>query len=218
VFFIISFSSLVVGVPRDRASRLLFIAAGAPEGSSDNRGMDEIRPVRIDVWLDFACTFCRAQWATLEALRARESDCFDVEWHAFELRPEPARLEAGEPRTRLAHETVEFARDAGRGDDVRRAIFAASEAGRDIGSADVLVEVVAMQGLDGAALRDALHRNLFTARVVADNSLATRLGIRAVPMTIVRRPGVALAAGLGISGAADEEQVRRVIAKALTSS
>lgn len=174
--------------------------------------------VRIDLWSDLACDHCRAQELVLDELAREMGDRLELERHAFELRPGSAPLAPGQPRTRRAHETIEFARDAFQGDEVRRALFDAHASGRDIDAVDVLVEIVACRGMDGAALREALYRNLYTARVVADDSRAAQLGIRAAPMTIVRRRGAPIESGLGISGAADLEQVRRVVRKALTSS
>jgi predicted DsbA family dithiol-disulfide isomerase len=204
---------------REPSSR---IARGAPKGSSDNRRMDEkaaaSATVRIDAWIDLACAHCRAQAAVLEDLQREMGATLELAWHAFELRPEPVPLASGEPRTRKAFEVIEFARDAGREHEMRRALFAAHAAGRNLGEVEVLVVEAVGQGLDGAALREALFQHRYTTRVVADESRAERLGIRAVPMLVIRRAGVPVEAGLGVSGAADLEQVRRVVRKALISS
>jgi len=184
--------------------------------------MDEKDPatasVRIDAWIDLACAHCRTQASVLDALQEELGATLELAWHAFELRPEPTPLRAGEPRTRQAFEAIEFARDADREHEMRRALFAAHDARRDLGDVEVLVVEAARLGLDGAALRDALFDHRYTPRVVADESRAEGLGIRAVPMLVIRRAGVPVEAGLGVSGAADLEQVRRVVRKALTSS
>src|SRR5829696_10434746 len=58
------------------------------------------------------------------------------------------------PRSRKAHEAVEFARDHGRFDAMRVVLFEAQFVQRrDIGSVEVLAEVATEVGLDGAELR-----------------------------------------------------------------
>ena len=173
---------------------------------------------RIDVWIDLACAHCRDHARAIESLRAEMGDALDVEWHAFELRPEPAPLGPGEVRTRLAFEALEAARDEGCGDAMRGALFAAvHDARRDVGDVEVLAGIAGGIALDATGLRDALRRHRYTSRVVADASRAESLGIAAVPATFVRREGRPLEAALRMSGAAGLDDLRRVVAKALTS-
>ena len=168
--------------------------------------------------MDYACPHCRDHARAVEALREEMGEALELEWHAFELRPEPVALHPGEPRTRLAFEAIEMARDEGRDDAMRRSVFAAvHDAGRDVGGVEVLCGLASAAGLDADALRAALAGHRYTARVVADQSRAESLGIRAVPATLVRRAGQPLEAALRMSGAAGLEDLRRVVAKALTS-
>ena len=92
------------------------------------------------------------------------------------------RLPPVQPRSRLAHEAAYFA--AGQEclesfhEEVFRAFF---QRGEDIGRVDVLVDLGKRVGLDGAALRQALATREFEAKVTADEELAERLGVHAVP-------------------------------------
>lgn len=204
--------------------------------------------IRIDVWSDFVCPFCFLELPVLDALQAELRGLVEVEWHAFELRPEPVptlepageyltrtwresvypmaaargmqlQLPPVQPRSRLAFEALEFARDAGRGEDMLRAIFAAFFThGRDIGEAEVLADIAGSLALDGEGLLAALRENRYTLRVVADESRAAQLGVRAVPMLAVRRRDQPITVALGISGAADIGELRRVVDRVLTSS
>lgn len=204
--------------------------------------------LRIDVWSDYVCPFCYLELPVLDALKAQLDVPVEVEWHAFELRPEPVptlepageyltrvwaqsvypmaaaramtlRLPPVQPRSRLAFEATEFARDAGRGEEMHRAIFRAFfEDGRDIGDPSVLADIAAALGLDGEALRAALRGHRYTVRVVADESRAAELGIRAVPMLAVRREGAPITSALGLSGAAEIDDLRRVVDRVLASS
>jgi predicted DsbA family dithiol-disulfide isomerase len=89
-------------------------------------------------------------------------------------------------RTRRAHETAAFARARGRFAPVDRALFRAFfEEGFDINALDVLQGLVADEGLDPGALRDALERGEFTPVVNADAALAQQLRIRSVPVMLV---------------------------------
>jgi predicted DsbA family dithiol-disulfide isomerase len=223
------------------------IGSAALKGSSDNRGM-ATPALRIDVWSDYVCPFCYLELPVLDALKAQLDGPLEIEWHAFELRPEPVptlepageyltrvwaqsvypmaaarqmtlRLPPVQPRSRLAFEAAEFARDAGRGEAMHRAIFKAFfEEGRDIGAVEVLAGIAGSLGLDGEALRAALREHRYTGRVVADESRAAELGIRAVPMLAVRREGAPITAALGLSGAAEIGDLRRVVDRVLTSS
>ena len=69
---------------------------------------------------------------------------------------------------------------------MREAIFRACFAeGRDVGRIDVLVEIGAALGLDATELKVVLDLDSFGAAVDADQALARRLGIEAVPALIV---------------------------------
>ena len=99
-------------------------------------------PVRIDVWSDYVCPFCYLELPVLEQLQQEFGPALEVHWRAYELRPAPVpTLEPGgeylrttwaravypmaeqrgmtlklppvQPRSRLALEAAEFAKDAG---------------------------------------------------------------------------------------------------------
>ncbi len=171
----------------------------------------------ILVWSDYVCPFCYLALPVLE--RARAELDVDVHWRAFELRPEPQpaldpdgeylhnvwdtavypmaeqrgmvlRLPPVQPRSRFAAVTAAFARDAGAFDAVHEALFRAFfEDGLDIGDRAVLLDIATLCGLDSAALHRALDDPALTARVVAEEELAARVGITGVPALVIRAAG-----------------------------
>lgn len=99
--------------------------------------------VRITVWSDYVCPFCYLKEPVLERICQEYGEAVDLEWRAFELRPEPVptldpngeylhtvwnqavypiarqkgmtlRLPPVQPRSRRALELAEFARQQGR--------------------------------------------------------------------------------------------------------
>ena len=67
------------------------------------------------------------------------------------------RLPPVQPRSRLAHEAVAFARLHNKDIELHHAIFRAFfEFGEDIGKLDVLVKLAVQLGLEERALREAL--------------------------------------------------------------
>jgi predicted DsbA family dithiol-disulfide isomerase len=198
--------------------------------------------VRLDVWSDYVCPFCYLELPAIDRLREEMGQDLLVEWHAFELRPDPLpTLEpAGEylrttwarsvypmaaergmrlvlppvqPRSRKAFETAEFAREHGRFDAVHHALFRAFfEEGRDIGEVPVLLDVGAAAGLDPLKLADALAGNRYTARVIEDEKLAQRLGISGVPALLARPMGQPVERSRGLSGAVPYAQLKALVA------
>ena len=201
--------------------------------------------VVIDVWSDYVCPFCWLEASVLDRVRARFGDAVEVRWHAFELRPDPVptldpageylrstwaravypmaadrgmvlKLPPVQPRSRKAFEATAFAHDAGRGDAMREALFRAFfEDGRDIGRDDVLAGIGRAVGLDGDALAAALARGEHTACVLDDERAAERLGVRGVPLMVVRRVDEPLHAGLPLSGAQPDEAVKAAVTQRL---
>ncbi len=109
------------------------------------------------------------------------------------------------PRSRWAHEAAEFARDRGRFDAMRTALFQTFfVANRNLGEIDVLADTAASVGLDGAELRAALTEGRYTPRVVELEAISWQLGVRAVP-TVVFGDTVA------VEGAQPYEVLRRAI-------
>jgi predicted DsbA family dithiol-disulfide isomerase len=193
--------------------------------------------VELHVWSDYVCPFCYLEMPVIERLQAEYGSALKVEWHAFELRPEPTpaldpkseylrgvwsqsiepmaeqramtlRRPSVQPRSRRAHEALEFARQAGRADAMNRALFRAHfEDGRDLGNMDILLEIGEAVGLDRTALSDALKEGRHTEKVVADQKLAQEIGITGVPALLLARGGT----GFLVSGAQPYETVSQVV-------
>lgn len=203
--------------------------------------VDANAPLRIEVWSDYVCPFCVLEEPVLDQVREVYGDGVEIEWRAYELRPDPVptldpdgeylhsiwaravypmaeqrgmplRLPPVQPRSRLAHEAERFARAAGHGDAMRRALFRAFfEDGRDIGRVDELVDIARGVGVDGDALRDALERGEYAGAVVADRRMAEEIGIQGVPAMLVAREGAPLSQAVLVSGAQPFETLRRAI-------
>lgn len=165
--------------------------------------------VPVLVFSDFTCPFCHVTEAALRRLEAEGLAA--PRYAAFELHPAgtplPAALSAEDlaaarplaealgvememppvvPRTRKAHEAARLAASRGIGPAMREAIFAAYfRDGRDIGRIDVLAGLGAALGLDATETKVVLDVDSLSAEVAADEALARRLGITAVPALIV---------------------------------
>lgn len=204
--------------------------------------MSSSAAVHISVWSDYVCPFCYLELPVLERLRS-ELDGIEVEWRAFELRPDPVptldpngeylhrvwnqsvypmadergmslRLPPVQPRSRKALEATEFARAAGRFDRMHRALFEAFFIeGRDIGALDVLVDIGQSVGLDPDQLRQALEAGAHAEKVIADEELARRIGISGVPALVISAGGN----GYLLSGAQPYEAVRSALERALAA-
>lgn len=165
------------------------------------------------IYSDYVCPFCFLEIPALERLRDEQG--VELDYRAFELRPEPVptldpageylttvwnnsvyplaarlgieiHLPPVQPRSRLAFEGAEFARDAGRVHAYTRAVHEAFfQRGLDIGGIDVLADVAAGVGLDDAALRAALAEHRYLPRVLEQEREAHELGIHSVPSVIL---------------------------------
>jgi len=172
--------------------------------------------VRISVWSDYVCPFCYLELPELDTLKHEMGEDLEVDWRAFELRPQPEptldpdgaylhrvwnasvypmaaerrmvlKLPPVQPRSRKALEAAEFARGRGRFDEVHRALFRAFfEEGRDIGDVAVLLDIGEAAGLDRAELEHFLTTGAHEDKVLADQDLARRLGIGGVPALLVQ--------------------------------
>ena len=165
--------------------------------------------VPVLVFSDFTSPFCHVTEAALRRLEAEGLAA--PRYAAFELYPPgtalPATPSADEiaaaralaeelgialtapaalPRTRKAHEAARFAEAKGVGREMREAVFAAYfRDGRDVGRIDVLVELGAALGLDATETKVVLDVDSLSGTVAADQALARRLGIAAVPALVV---------------------------------
>jgi predicted DsbA family dithiol-disulfide isomerase len=66
---------------------------------------------------------------------------------------------------------------------------------------EVLLDIGGSVGLDREGLRVALDEGRYTEKVVADERLATRLGVDSVPTMFVTREGASLEEAEKITGA-----------------
>lgn len=165
--------------------------------------------VPVLAFSDFTSPFCHV---TEAALRRLENEGLAApRYAAFELYPPgtplPAAPSEGEadaarplaealgielaapatlPRTRKAHEAAKFAEAKGVGREMREAVWSAYfRDGRDVGRIDVLVELGVALGLDATEMKVVLDVDSMAGAVAADEALARRLGIGAVPALVI---------------------------------
>jgi predicted DsbA family dithiol-disulfide isomerase len=200
--------------------------------------------IRITVWSDYVCPFCYLEEPVLERIRQEYDGGVELEWRAFELRPEPVptldpggeylqtawkhavypmarrrgmtlRLPPVQPRSRRALELGELARAHGRFDDAHRALFKAFfEDGQDLDDVDVLVRIGTAVGLDRIEVRAALEQGTYRERVIHDEGHARDLGITAVPTMMVSRTDESLKDAEVLSGAQPYEIVKAAVERA----
>ncbi|CAM2156480.1 DsbA family oxidoreductase [Pararobbsia alpina] len=181
--------------------------------------MTPLPTVRMDCWTDYVCPFCYLQLDILDRFIEASRVPVEVEWHAFELRPDPVALIDPEgdyikgiwldgvyplaaernpkmkrppfaPRSRLAFETAFFSRTVGRFDAVHHAIFKAFfEDGRDIGNVDVLLDIASECGVDRKALSASVTEQRFKPAIEDDEATAGRLGVTGLPFVMLSRLG-----------------------------
>ena len=204
--------------------------------------------VRLDVWSDYVCPFCYLEEPVFAQLRDEFGNDVDVNWQAFELRPEPVptldpdgeylhavwnasvypmasergmnlKLPPVQPRSRRAFELAEFARDKGRFDETHRALFKAFfEEGKDISDLGVLGEIAELVGVDPEEAKTAIELGTYQERVIDQQRRATALGIRAVPTILLSSAGMPVANTATISGAQPYEVVRSAVKQAVGES
>ncbi len=139
----------------------------------------------------------------------------EVEWIPFELRPEPVptldpnsdyirhawhesvkpisqklgvemNLPPVQPRTHLAFEGFQYAKEHGKANDYNHRISQAFFVeGRDIGQLDVLVDLAEEIGLNGTEYRAALESRKYKERHQEALRNSTEQGIRAVPTFMI---------------------------------
>lgn len=105
------------------------------------------------------------------------------------------------PNTRNAHRVIWMAGQHGVQDAVVEGLFSAYfNEGRDLGDAEVLLEVGTAGGLDREQLRAMLATDQGEAEVAAELGRAARIGVRSVPTVLVNGTFV-------FSGAVSEEEI-----------
>jgi predicted DsbA family dithiol-disulfide isomerase len=165
------------------------------------------------IYSDYVCPFCFLEIPSLERLRDEED--VELDYRAFELRPDPVptlppggeyltrvwaqsvypmaqrlgvpiKLPPVQPRSRLAFEGAEFARDAGRLDAYTRAVHEAFFLrGEDIGREEVLANIAACVGLDPEPYRQALGDHRYLQRVLDQEREAAEISVHSVPSVII---------------------------------
>jgi predicted DsbA family dithiol-disulfide isomerase len=113
-----------------------------------------------------------ARWAEARPLAERRA-----------VRLDPPRLV---PWTRKAHELHTLAREHGKVDEARMAIFSAYFDGEDIGRVDRLVEIAVSLGLDRTTTKAVLDVDRHEADVVRARGAGVALGVSDVPTMVVR--------------------------------
>jgi predicted DsbA family dithiol-disulfide isomerase len=171
--------------------------------------------MKVTVYGDYVCPFCFLEVPALERLAAEHG--VEVDYRAFELRPDPVptldpkgeylervwrqsvyplaerlgipiKLPSVQPRSRLAFEGAEVAREQGKlGAYTRRVYEAFFQDDQDIADPAVLRAVARGVGLDEAEFAAALSDHRHLPRVLAQEEDARRLAIDGVPMTYVGR-------------------------------
>jgi len=204
--------------------------------------------VRLDVWSDYVCPFCYLELPQLARLQEEFGERLAIEWHAFELRPEPTptldpagdylrhtwdravyplaaeygmtlRLPPVQPRSRLALEAAEFAREHDRFDAFHLAVFRAFfEKGRDIGDLGVLSELARRVGLDAQALEASLAAGDYSDLVLHAEDRAEALGITAVPTLLLRSAEAPIEEAQALDGALPFEQLAAAVRAQLDAS
>ncbi|PBP96372.1 DsbA family oxidoreductase [Pseudomonas congelans] len=184
--------------------------------------MNTVGPLKIDVWSDYVCPFCYLQLAVMEQLQQTYGERLELNWHAFELRPDPLELldpsadylretwsrsvlpmadrrqvtmkmPSVQPRSRKVLEAAAFARNAGSFEAFHKEAYRAFfEKGLDIGETHTLLDLANALGLDRQAMEQALDAGHFEKAVTDDQQLAQKLGLRAVPVLLLRRSDEAL--------------------------
>ena len=204
--------------------------------------------IQIEIWSDYVCPFCYLEEPVISRISEEFRDQINIDWRAFELRPEPAplldpdgeylhaiwnravyplahlrgmrlRLPPAQSRSRQAFEAVEFARAKGRFAEMHDALFRAYfQEGRDLSSLAVLLQVATSIGLDTEALRSALETARYAAKVIEDEKRAHDIGITGVPTMVMSRPGDLFEIQSLVAGAQPYELVQAVIERLLCGS
>jgi predicted DsbA family dithiol-disulfide isomerase len=123
-------------------------------------------------------------------LSALENPRWAARWTDARPLAEAAGVRLGPPRlvpwTRKAHELHLLAREHGKADEARLAIFTAYfQHGDDIGRVDRLVAIASACGLDAAATRTVLGVDHHEEDVVAVRNAAAAAGVTDVPAILV---------------------------------
>jgi predicted DsbA family dithiol-disulfide isomerase len=197
--------------------------------------------IAVEIWSDYVCPFCYLELPAIERLKQEFDGRLTVTWHAFELRPDPVptldpdgeylhdiwarsvypmaaergmllRLPPMQPHSRKAFEAVAHARSIDLFDRMHAALFRAFfEDGKDIGDTRTLLEIGESAGMDKISLKDALDSERYVEQVLREEQHAQSLGIRGVPITLVRPAGRPLTDSVALRGAVPYESLHAAV-------
>lgn len=186
---------------------------------------------RILVWSDYVCPYCYLIERDLDRLRDKYAEKLIIDYRAFELRPEPEptleprgeylltawsrsvypmaerygmliKLPSVQPRSSLAFQMTEYARDEDKRDETHRALFRAFFVDdRNIGELDVLLEIANELGLDTEELRGHLESGTYKAEVDRQRVEGLERQISGVPALFVEPVKQGAFAASGVMGA-----------------
>ena len=206
--------------------------------------MQSDHPVTLDIWSDYVCPFCYLELPVIDQLQQEFGQRLEVQWHAFELRPDPAptldpqgaylhdtwtrlvypmahargmklHLPPLQPRSRKAFEAAEHARTLGHFHAMHRALFRAFfEEGLDIGDTETLLDIGAAAGLERDPLKDMLDTGRYARRVLEQEEQARKLGITGVPLAMAHLGGRDLSGAVIVNGAAGIDELRDAVLQA----
>lgn len=114
--------------------------------------------------------------------------------------------------TRLAHEIFQFAKEAGKGNELVNRFFQGYfEQGMDIGDKDSLFAIAKEIGLSLKDLEKQLNDGTLTAKVEADEKMAAKIGVNSVPFFVFDQK-------FAVSGAQNPEYFLEALNKAYNAS
>jgi predicted DsbA family dithiol-disulfide isomerase len=181
----------------------------------------------------------------VDRLQQEFGPLIELQWKAFELRPEPIPLPAADhparrerwarsilpmaaergltmrlptiaTRTRLTFQATEFAREHAKFQGMHTAIFEAFfRDSRDIGDVETLGDLGASIDLDPKSLKAALQRRSYLPRVLEQERLAHDIGVTGVPAMFV---GDDLAIAEPVIGAVPYETMKAAVERALSGT
>ncbi len=176
--------------------------------------MKEIK-VKIIIYSDYICPFCFIGKNRVDRLKVEFEHDIDIEWKGFELYPEDVPLPdvndnhikmawlhveqlaeedkidikrpSRHPRSKLAHEAAEYARERGKFQQFHDALFEAYFLqDRDIRSIKVLLEIARDIGLNVEGLEDCLRNRCMKEKVEKNQREAMeKYKVYAVPTIII---------------------------------
>jgi len=193
----------------------------------------------LRVWIDFVCPYCmlatkplqtavaglpiRIDWMPLE-LRPEPAPPFRGDEpfirNGWQQSIYPLARQLGvemslppvspQPYTRLAFEGLQFAKQAGKGQEYGHGVFRAFfQRGENIGEIDVLTNVAAEVGLAAAEFGNALQTGACREAHASALKITRQLGISAVPTIMLQ--------GQPFSGVPDASALRRALETLLQS-